>query len=269
MLYHHIFIFSACTVGKSSTCNRLHSSQTSQTFTRSVAALRLVVQIASIKRPAAVVVIVRDQNHARQGPSITMTHISSLPLAAVKRVVQLTQHRRVAGTNKFARVSRQWRAADGSEDMEPLQLLLDWPHMSDEELANALTWMSMHGYQVDALVIQADVCTAQQLQRLWQPAAALTRLRHLEVVQLHSLPLLAPVLGQLPQLQHLDAFVALKCEGSAAGDLDTTTLMPQPSNKLLDSVFSNQDGCAWQDVPHLQQLCPRLVSLKLKLGRLP
>jgi hypothetical protein len=186
-----------------------------------------------------------------------MTSIRDLPLPAVKRILQLARGRVISGTNGHLCVCRQWRDAGGSEDLEPLQLLLEWPHLSESELSKAIDWMSVHGHQLGTLVVVSQGCTLQQLQSLFLPAASFTNLRRLEVDHQHSLDLLAPVLGQLPQLQHLAMALSM------APDFTHEEGIPPPGH-LVDAGFINSDGQHWDaEVPDLEELCPHLTSLHL------
>jgi hypothetical protein len=138
-----------------------------------------------------------------------MGRISDLPPGVVQRIADLARRRRIPGTNKYARVSWQWRTASSSEGAEQLQLLVDLHYMSDEEVARARSWMETHGGAVQVLVVSAEGMAPPQ--QTWfttaAAAASLGNLRRLEVDQSDSLFMLAPVLGQLPQLQHLAAAV--------------------------------------------------------------
>jgi hypothetical protein len=111
----------------------------------------------------------------------------------------------------------------------------------------------MYGQHVEVLILGATMIHALQLSLFWQPAATLSRLKRLEVVQKHSLVMLAPVLGQLPQLQHLTAHVSM------ASDVQHAEVTLQGE---VEGVFIDESGAAW-DPPDLQQLCPHLIHLHL------
>jgi hypothetical protein len=187
-----------------------------------------------------------------------MVAFSELPLAAVWHITQLARGRLVPGTNPYACISRQWRDACGSTgaagDAESLQLFIEQGYMSAKQLARLAAWLSMYGQHVEVLIMGATMIHAQQLALFWQPAATLSRLKRLEVVQKHSLVMLAPVLGQLPQLQHLTAHVSMASMGLEQMDVSL--------EGEVEGVFINEAGAAW-DVPDLQQLCPQLIDLNL------
>lgn len=194
-----------------------------------------------------------------------MTSFKDLPDLALNRIEQLVRPRIILGTNKYARVCRRWREASSnssSEDLDPLQLFLDLRQMAPEDSSQASSWMAMHGQHVAALVIEAWTAEAQRL--YWLPAAAagLMRLRRVEVHHEHSLALLAPALRQLPQLQHLEASVAVRCAPSEQVHVQEGAL---PEGAVLDSVFLNQHGAVLEDVPDLHQLCPQLTTLHLHM----
>jgi hypothetical protein len=75
----------------------------------------------------------------------------------------------------------------------------------------------------------------------------------LEVEQQHSLVRLAPVLGQLPQLQHLAVQVSMVSRKALEGSLVT----------VLEGVFTDEDEDPLKTVPDLGQLCPQLTQLRL------
>jgi hypothetical protein len=131
--------------------------------------------------------------------------------------------------------------------------------------------MSIHGQHVETLVVYRNWNRPERLACVLQPAAALTRLKRLEVEQPHSLALLAPVLGRLPQLQHLAADVGLKPLGGQqqAQQWGPSTLGflfgGQDPKGCPPGVFTDASGAVWQEVPHLQELCPQLTHLRLTL----
>jgi hypothetical protein len=183
-----------------------------------------------------------------------------LPDAVVQRIAKLARSRCILGTNKYARVSRQWRDASSSEEPEQLQLFMDLRFMSDEEDAMASRWLDMHGQGVDVLVMAAGGIGAPPTScypTLSAAAGALGNLRRLEVHQQHSLSLLAPVLGQLLQLQHLAVEVSMACKPPDQGFMKW--------GEKVDGVLQDHYGHRWEQVPDLQQLCSRLTHLHLRL----
>lgn len=194
------------------------------------------------------------------------TGISDLPLSAVKLISQYARGRLIAGANKYASVSRQWRDADSSsEQLEPLQLFVDLRHMSEAEVARAFSWMAAHGGQVDVLVLGG---------RPWQPlppylfskaAASLSNLTWLEVQLQHSLVLLAPGLDQLPQLQHLGAAVDVGQDPEGTRWEDDNLEHDEGEPDVV--MFLDEEGNAWWNLPYLGQLCPQLTSIHLRLDR--
>jgi hypothetical protein len=184
---------------------------------------------------------------------------SDLTPAVVQRIVHLARRRLIAGADKYARVCRQWRDASG-EEAEQLQLFLDLHFMSAEELARASSWMSVHGRHVNVLVMSAggagfEAPPTSCFPTLAAAAPALSRLRRLEVDQDNSLSLLEPVLGQLPQLQHLAADVTMQCDPRDAA----------LQQDVVRGMFQDHQGHPWQELPELQQLCPQLIRLHLRL----
>lgn len=104
-----------------------------------------------------------------------MTTTNDLPQAAVVRITQLARHRVIAGTNKYARVCRQWRDASISEDLEPLQLFMDLRHTAG--LSNRVSsWMVVHGQQVEVLVVEADTACRRRLEWCNKPLDEVIRL---------------------------------------------------------------------------------------------
>jgi hypothetical protein len=180
-----------------------------------------------------------------------MVCITDLPQIAVEHILRRARGRSIAGTNKYARVCRQWRAAD--DEAERLQLFMNLAHLSEADLARAASWLSMHGQCVDVLV--ADVTKhahADSLGWLVSSAPALGNLKRLEVPGRNSLQQLVPVLKQLPQLQHLEAGVQITQHPGV-----------QPVG-ASSSAEAKQDP--WHQVPDMQELCPHLTSLHLTVG---
>jgi hypothetical protein len=191
----------------------------------------------------------------------------SLPCALVERITRLARGRTIAGTNRYAQVSRQWRDAGHiSDETEPQRLYLD-SREYDRDIKHISAWLSTHGKHVDVLIIDADMeestwsFTQHHTQLNWfvgGPAAALQRLTRLDVMQRDSLALLAPVLGQLPQLQHLAANIRVAPSHSSSTGGPSTV-------QLYSSTFVDPHGEVLAELPDLPQLCPKLVHLHLNL----
>jgi hypothetical protein len=176
-----------------------------------------------------------------------MVSITDLPQIAVQQIVRRARGRSIAGTNKYARVCRQWRAAE--DEAEPLQLFMNLAHLSEEDLARVTSWLSMHGQSVDVLVapVVESPCV-DNLGWLVGSAPALRNLQRLEVPGHDLLEQLVPVLKQLPQLQHLEASVQVKQH--LAGSTRAAKAKQAPR----------------QQVPNLRKLCPDLISLRLMVN---
>jgi hypothetical protein len=202
--------------------------------------------------PTAVSTVSNSDAHSIMGRA------SDLPQGVVQRIADLARRRRIPGTNKYARVSRQWRDASSSEDAEQLQLLVDLHYMSDEEVTRARSWMAHHGRAVKVLVVSAEGMAPPQ--QTWFPtvAAALGNLRRLEVDQGHSLLMLAPVLGQLPQLQHLAAAV-----GTVADPYKHWR--PAVIEEVTEGVIDTRYFRPRSPLPDLGRLCPQLTQLRLQM----
>jgi hypothetical protein len=127
--------------------------------------------------------------------------------------------------------------------------------MPDSELDRLCGYLSVHGQHVSVLAVKGSQDLPQRLRRVLAVAPALTHLKRLEVEQEHSLMLLAPVLGQLPHLQHLAAHVSIGCPPQAAAGV-----MGRKTGAFLDAK-----GVAVHQVPDMQQLCPSLKHLRLTL----
>jgi hypothetical protein len=192
-----------------------------------------------------------------------MAPSKDLPGPVVELITALARGRCIPGTNRYARVCRQWQAAGTSSDeAQPLlQLYLDQRWLYPPDISK---WMSMHGHRVGTLVIEASLASAQQLRLLLCPAAALSNLSRLEVAQRDSLARLAPVLKHLPQLQHLAAHVELTERhewhgGSSEPLFSTATGVAAGSFCVGDRYL--------KALPALGRLCPQLVHLRLTLER--
>jgi hypothetical protein len=194
-----------------------------------------------------------------------MTTTSDLPIAAIKRITQLARGRIIHGCNGYAIVSRQWRDAgdssSSSQESEQLQLFLarsmDLADMSEAAINRALAWLARHGKQADVLVIASGLPPSVPPDSMYTSVAALSYLRRLELMQQHSLVRLAPVLDQLPQLQHLEAHVSMVCHP------DFEAYMEFDAGDG-EGIFVDWDGNQWMAPPDLQQqLCPQLTHPRL------
>jgi hypothetical protein len=180
-------------------------------------------------------------------------HCSELPQIAVDSILRRARGRIIGGTNKYARVCRQWR--DAGEDPESLQLLLDLDHLSIEDLSTAASWLSMHGQHVNTLVLQ-DV----GVYWLRKAAPALVQLQRLEISATDELEQLVPVLQGLPQLQHLAVSLKMsRSEYLASWKKPRRPLIGWPTTGMFLTSAKHPKG--W--VPDMQQLCPQLTSLHL------
>jgi hypothetical protein len=210
--------------------------------------------------------------------------LPDLPLVAVKRVIDLARGRIIFGTNRYAVVCRQWRHAGcSSDEAEQLRLYLDVCNMSAAEFASACSWMSLHGTQVDVLIIEGPAADLDAFVRV--PPAALRNLTRLEVLQQGSLALLAPMLEQLPHLRHLAASVWLGCDDAthlrhlAAGvwlGCDDATDESEadeseagegegPGPKDAAGMFCDRRWTRWEALPDMGHLCAQLTHLHLTL----
>jgi hypothetical protein len=189
-----------------------------------------------------------------------MVRWGELPEIALANILRSARGRSIAGTNKFARVSRQWRAA--SEDAEPLQLFFSPDHLSDTDLARVNSWLALHGQHVDVLVLPHTGSPLSGLcLDLDSILPALSQLTHLEVPEPHSLVQLEPVLQQLPHLQHLAATVGMDVPRKALPNCKPPPPPPGACSKFITQE-SSQD---WWQAPDMQELCPQLTSLHLTL----
>jgi hypothetical protein len=179
-----------------------------------------------------------------------MATISDLPQIAVEQILRRARGRSIAGSNKYARVCRQWQEAQ--DEAEPLQLFMDLSLLSEEDLARAASWLCMHGQHVDVLVAHAIIYEqAQNVGWLVDAAPALRNLRRLEVPGIDSLRQLAPVFEQLPQLRHLEAGVRI---------------LPHPSPHAVGGTTTAPEQDLGQQVPNMQEMCPHLTSLHLRIS---
>jgi hypothetical protein len=126
--------------------------------------------------------------------------------------------------------------------------------------------MAMHGQHVAAFVCEADPDHRRPLDWFLGSAAALCNLTRLEVAQRDSLALLAPVLDQLPQLQHLAAHAGLTEQRVGYGAKKMAHLGP-PITRLITRHAGSftKGGRSWEYPPDLQRLCPQLLHLQLTL----
>jgi hypothetical protein len=185
---------------------------------------------------------------------------SELPQIAVENIVRIARGRTIAGTNRFAQISQQWR--DASEEAEPLQLFLDLPQMSEEELATATSWLSTHGQHVEVLAVQGH--ERYDCLGCWFSAVpALHHLRRLEVSQPDALKQLAPALKQMPHLQHLAVTLHMEHQ-TYPGLMAEVYGGPSPSPAAYGMfLVSAEHPTGW--LPDMQELCPQLTSLVLNL----
>jgi hypothetical protein len=188
--------------------------------------------------------------------------VNDLPLASIRNILQRARGRIIAGTNRYARVCRQWQEASSNpDDCESLRLQLDLSDMTEEELAYATSWMAPHGQHVDAVSLVGSLEQATQdwvCVQFCGAASSLSRLKRLEMTQAQSLALLVPVLEQMPQLQHL------------AACMSASWLDPDALGEERDEwhVMCRWGGVQpWLKVPDLQRMCPNLITLHLTLNR--
>jgi hypothetical protein len=207
---------------------------------------------------------------AHAQPASKMRPNRELPLVLLERIIRQARTRKIPGSNRYARVCRQWRDAYNSSDDEvQLQLFLDKRLADEADVSQLSSWMSMYGQHLGVLVAGPIQPGPEQLDWLPGPAAALRCLTRLEVVQRDSLALLAPVLGQLPQLQHLAARVGLTwCDDSdsasdMSGMIDKGVFCHHVWQQKTDRWAHGPSH--WEPIPNFQQLCPQLVRLHLTL----
>jgi hypothetical protein len=190
-----------------------------------------------------------------------MPRISDLPVVAIERITQLARGQVILGTDTNACVCRQWKDASSDEEAQPLQLFLDLQYISLPDMLRAATWMAKHGQQMEVVVI--DGRAVQLVHEGWLHIQLLLlctcqNLRRLELQHEHSLALLAPVLGQLPQLQHLAAAVAMEVWDQSEDENEG------------GEAAQVQEGEFWAQkevlkVPDMGQLCPQLTYLSVTL----
>jgi hypothetical protein len=179
-----------------------------------------------------------------------------IPELALQHVIRLARGRQILGTNKYARVCRRWLEASSSEDAEQLQLYVNCLFMPGDDFNRAYNWLDMHGSQVEVLVVGGNIgcpSSGDKLQQL-SSTAGFRCLRRLDMQQYGSLPLVVPVLANLPHLRHLAAHVGMQ-------DVNR-----QRWKENAVGGFMDHDLGAWEEVPDLQQLCPQLVNLDLAIG---
>lgn len=176
---------------------------------------------------------------------------NELPDAALHLIQGLALGRHVGGTNKYAAVCRSWRKASQLRDYEPLRLLVDLHGASYDQLDTATAWFARYGSQVQHLVHSTYVSPSWPvLQQLWVSPRSFHGLTRLEVEGRDSLVNLAPLLVQLPKLQHLKACISLEQE-----QLD--------GPGVCHAGDDNPQARALPVVPVLQELCPQLCALHL------
>lgn len=179
-----------------------------------------------------------------------MVSCSELPQIAVANILRRVRGRSIAGTSKYARVCRQWR---DSQEAESLQLFVS-PSNVYKDLVTG--WLSMHGQCVDALVLADTGGILSWAGSIWP---SLHRLKHLEVPERDSLVNLAPVLQQLPHLQHLTAEVSM----DVPREIPPGTSPPPPQGACAKFITNWWDAYEWWQVPDMEELCPQLTSLHL------
>jgi hypothetical protein len=186
--------------------------------------------------------------------------LPDLPLFAVKRITDLARGRTISGTNRLAPVCRQWRDAGcSSDEAEQLRLYLDVCNMSVADFGYACSWMSLHGTQLDVLIVDAQTTAPERLDAFVRlPADALRNLTWLRVLQPGSLALLAPMLEQLPHLRHLSAGVWL-------GFRDKSDASEADGEPAAAGVFCDQRWTRWSNLPDMGHLCAQLTHLHLTL----
>jgi hypothetical protein len=176
--------------------------------------------------------------------------MNDLPGSAVQLIQKLAAERRVPGTIKQARVCRAWHAASSGWDWEPLRLALNLDVLDEQQLQTAVAWLTKHGRLVQRLDIKVYVrCNTPAMQQLWAVFTNYQNLTCLEVEgeEVITLVDVAPLLPQVPRLQHLKASMSLMEE-----------CVDGPG------LFSTGDGMeALQSVPVLEELCPQLLGLHL------
>jgi hypothetical protein len=191
----------------------------------------------------------------------------SLPQTAVQLIQQLAVGRRVPGTSGYARVCRTWRAASENWDWEPLRLLLDLDTLNEQQLSNAILWLTTHGGRVQHLGIKAYQQPASPvLQQLWAaPMACLTRLEvDVEWQYENTLLDLAPLLPQLPRLQHLKASITIMGEQQQEEEEDHFPTMDGDGFGFFCTAGMQQQPLP--AVPVLEELCPQLQGLHLVIN---
>jgi hypothetical protein len=194
----------------------------------------------------------------RPAKKVSTVPCSELPQIALESILRRARGRSIAGTNKYARVCRQWR--DAGEDPESMQLLMNLSHLSQRELKRAQGWLSAHGQHVDTLVIHEDGDGSDNhMDWLLKTGPALGQLRRLEVSELDFLGRLAPVLQQLPQLQHLAVSLYMSTKKPLKAPPQHGCRRNSPYFGVFDVAAEHEEGL----LPDMQEVCPQLTSLHL------
>jgi hypothetical protein len=189
-----------------------------------------------------------------------MSTFDVLPAPAVRLITRLARSRRIAGTNRYALITRAWRdAAKDDPAEEQLDLLLPLPAASPPDgegllpaaITRAFKWLEVYGGTVVTLQVTYDTSAAWAFQQLPVATAPFTSLARLEVDGPDSLVDVAPALPHLVRLTRLRASISL---------LRTKT----SSGLLVQTVFGLR-GAPLLELPSLQGSCPCLKSLHLGL----
>jgi hypothetical protein len=182
----------------------------------------------------------------------TMTSKQSfhdLPPALIKKIVSFARGSRcIAGTNRYARVSKAWRTASSADaDDDLLQLYVDQQNMAKDDLNTSTRWLARHGSHVSVLAL-SSTSWAFAKTLLGLPGFG-SSLKELNLHGNNSLMGLLAAKVQLPRLERLGA----RLSQYKAWKVD-------PSMVLL----SDADQSAGKLHP-LQQACPGLVQVYLGL----
>jgi hypothetical protein len=155
-------------------------------------------------------------------------------------------------------VCSQWLKASSIDEEQDLQLFMDLSHMSWDDYVRASGWVAMHGPAVATLALKASKSEVGWCRGL---TPGLTRLRRLDLDQPASLSHVAPVLRRLPQLQHLAAGINL------AADPDQAVGAPGTARRGLFVYDRLRPKLSLWEAPDLQQLCPKLITLRLTFDK--
>jgi hypothetical protein len=122
----------------------------------------------------------------------------------------------------------------------------------------------MHGQHVKTLVIQEDVSNNRTSLDIFNAAPALGQLQRLEISEWNCLEQLVPVLRDLPHLQHLAVSLSMEKGRSRQGARGVLGKAKVQSPSTV-GYFLVSDKNPKGFVPDMQQLCPRLTSLALRV----